>query len=46
LLLLPYFILQGQAVIAALHKKDEEDRVFIVLARCHKNWEKNKKIVK
>jgi hypothetical protein len=45
-----YFVLHvkiGQAVIAALHKKDEEDHreeaAFIILARCHKNSEKLRK---
>jgi hypothetical protein len=40
----------GQALIAALHKKDEKDHeeevMFIIKARCQKNSEKFKEIVK
>jgi hypothetical protein len=40
----------GQALIAALQEKDEEDpgeeSAFIILGRCHNYSEKIKKIVK
>ena len=40
----------GQAIIGALREKDKEDHgeksATIILARCRKNSEKNKKIVK